>query len=347
MLQSYGQSKGTIIMKDGLKSQGFIDFDPKLPDHVQFSRMRNGSSLTYNLQELEGFTLQNGKKYAVKTVSVDGTPLSLFVEVIGDSAFFYLKRDKVFFKPSNISEQITEKELLPYLQSITASSAKWHDDLHLFKLKPNSLRYFAKNIEASKSPTVLFPSAGVFSSFNRSVITIQHSWLNVAPLSPAEATSYNIGAGAFADLPLWKVNNLSVQTEASYGKMRFNGTLASEDARYDYKVNLDFAMLSLLPKYSLSLPKFRVFAQAGLNVMHILESDSHAMEALTEGDNVWLRDISSSPIESETLYGLGVSAGISYFYRPKHYISLGISQNKFYSKHFNISNQSVTASINL
>lgn len=346
-LQSYGQSKGTIIHKGGTKSQGFIGFDPQNPVQVQFSRMREGSSITYTSQELTGFLLQNGKKYAVENIRIDGTPLPVFVEVIGDSTFFYLKRDRAFFKPSSVFEQIQEDELLPYLQSLTAPSASWYNELHLFKLKANSLRYFAKNKEAGKTPTVLFPSAGVFSSFNRSVITIQHSWLDAAPLSPAEAISYNISAGAFANLPLWKVNNLSVQTQGSYGKMRFNGTLASEDARYDYKVDLDFAMLSLLPKYSLSLPKFRVFALAGLNVMYILKSDSQGLEALTEGDNVWLRDIPSSPVDSKTLYGFEAGVGISYFYRPKHSISLGISQSKFYSKHFNISNQSVTASINL
>ncbi|OKL39209.1 hypothetical protein A3841_04510 [Pontibacter flavimaris] len=345
-LQSFGQSsKGFIIKKGGEYNEGFISFDHRQPWQIQFNRFRQGSSMLYSSEQLAGFKLKDGKNFVTKTILADGKPLHIFIEVLGDSTFFYFRRDNVFLKPSSASEQIREQDLLPYLRSLTAPSDSWYDELHLFKLKPKALRYFVNNRAEGKSPTIMFSSVGVFSSFNRSVLTSKGSWLEGND-SPVKATSLNISAGAFADLPLWSVNNLSVQTQASYGKMRFNETTTGRDTRYDYKVDLDYASLSLLPKYSHTLSKLRLFAQAGPSVTYILQSDTQAVKAVTEGDKVWLH-LAPSLVSSEVMFGFEAGAGISYFYLPRHYVSVGISQGNTFSKQFHISNQSLTVSLNL
>lgn len=278
---------------------------------------------------------------------MEGKPQRLFVEVIGDSTFFYVQRDKAFFKNTETIEQINKKDLLPYLRSLTSASAKWNPELHLFRLRRNSLRYFASNNAAGKSPTVLFVSGGLFSSFNRSTLSTEISLLNAVQPGPVDATSENISAGIFADLPVWPVNNLSLHAQGSYGKMRFNETRTSPNTRYDFKVDLDFARLSLMPQYTISFSKLRLFAHAGPSVLYFLRTDSQALKTTIERDNVWPAFVTGVPVSTHTMLGLEAGAGVSFFYLPQHYLSLGISQASSFGKHFNISSQSVTVSTNL
>ncbi|RDV16999.1 hypothetical protein DXT99_00320 [Pontibacter diazotrophicus] len=309
--------------------------------------MRGGTPRTYSVDELTGFGFQDSTTFAPKTVQLEGKPQRLFVEIIGDSTFFYLQRDKAFFKTTKTVEQINKKDLLPYLQSLTSASAKWNSDLHLFRLKRNSLRYFAGNNAAGKTPTVLFVSGGLFTSFNRSTLSTEITLLNKGQSGPVAATSANISAGIFADLPIWPVNNLSLHAQGNYGKMRFNETRTFPDTRYDFKVDLDFARLSLMPQYTLSFSKLRLFAQAGPSVLCFLKTDSQALETITEGDNIWPALVKGVPVSKGFMFGLEAGAGIGFFYLPKHYFSLSISQANSFGKHFNISNQSVTVSTNL
>lgn len=309
--------------------------------------MRGGTPRTYSVEELSGFGFKDSTTFVPKTIQLEGKPQRLFIEVIGDSTFFYLQRDKAFFKNTGTIEQINRKDLLPYLQSLSSASAKWNHELHLFRLKRNSLRYFASNNAAGKSPTVLFASGGLFTSFNRSTLSAEIPSFNAGQPTPIEATSENISAGIFADKPVWPVNNLSLHAQASYGKMRFYGTSEFPKTRYDFKVDLDFARLSVMPQYTLRFSKLRLFAQAGPSVLYFLKSDSQALRALTEGDNVWLTFIPGVPVSNRTMYGFEAGAGASFFYLPQRYLSIDISQANSYSKRFNISNQSVTVSTNL
>ncbi len=352
-LQGFGQSHGFIIEGDSVYSDGFIRYDHLRPHEIRFSNIRRGTPITYTVNELTGFGFQDSTIYVSKNLRLNDTQQRLFVEVLGDSTFFYLQRDKAFFKNTSTLERLSKVDLLPHLQSLTPPGARWNNELHLFRLKRNSLRYFANNLAAGKAPTVHFTSIGAFTGFNRSTFSVKDAWLNATSFDKLESTSNNIRAGVFADLPFWAVNNLSLQAQGSYGKMRFNKTEFIPGTRYDFKVDFDFAWLSLMPKYSLRYPKFRLLAQAGPSVLYFLKKDSRALETLTESDKVWVNLLDGLPVDSNKRLGLKASigfeagAGISFFYLPKHYLSLGISQSNTYGEQFSIRNQSVTISLNL
>ncbi|WP_347157857.1 outer membrane beta-barrel protein [Pontibacter chitinilyticus] len=346
--QGFGQSKGYIIKGESVYTQGYIHFNTQEPQEVKFSFMRDGTPRTYTVEELTGFGFLDSTTYAAKTIVQDGKPQRLFVEVIGDSAFLYLERDQAFFKHTKAPEQIYQKDLLSYLQSLTNSSEKWYPQLHLFQLKRNSLRYFGRYKQAAKQPAIPFYSRGLFTSFNIATLHTQSNTQQPAFADPLETASPNISIGGFVNLPLWSVRNLALQAQASYGKMRFNETKQLPKARYDIKLDLDFARLSLMPQYTLSSSKtFRLFVQAGPSAIYLLKSESEGLESIEEGDNVWTSPIAGLPVTSKAMFGYEAGVGLSFFYLPQHYLSLGLNHSAIHGRNFNISNQSLTVSVNL
>lgn len=344
------QKKGFVIESDKTHLDGFIRYDHKKPWEVEYINHHRNTSLTFTIDEVTSFGYKDSTVYTRQTLTVDGTPKQVFVEVIGDSAFYYFQRDGLYFRGKDTLEVMKEADLLPYLQSLSHPAATWRNELHLFKLKREPLRYFAKYNAAGKSPTVLFSNYGIFVGFNRSVLTTERI------LSPNEqekaalhATSDNISVGGFADIPAWPFRNLSLYMKGSYGKMRFSQTVPTPTVTHDVRIRLDYGLLSVMPKYTVSYSRLRLSAFAGPGALYMIKYDKEAMQAVVEGRKVSLTHDAPYGLDASfpVMFGFEAGAQASFFYLPKHYISLGISSANVFSRQFDISNTALTVSANL
>ncbi|MFT2008903.1 outer membrane beta-barrel protein [Pontibacter sp. 13R65] len=346
MFNSPDDTKGFIV-QGKTYTQGFVYFDPAKPAQVEFSTSRGGKLTTYTTDDVSEFAYdESRRKYLAKTVTHNGQQRKVFVEIIREESLYYMHNEKLFLHDDNGLQTLTKESLLPYLKSVTEPSASWNKELNLIKLRRNSLNYFARNQAEGKSPTVMFTHFGLFLSNNTSVLQPSSGAASKTTHRFKQTSSQNVGAGLYADLPAWPLNNLSLYTQLGFGKMRFNETINSQSTRYDTKINMDFIRFAIQPKYTLSFSKLRLFAQAGPTANYNVKRESQGLERTVSGDRVYYSRAASLPIK-EWILGLEAGAGVSYFFVPNHYVALQVSQAKNFSSHFNISNQAITVSVSL
>ncbi|WP_187261672.1 outer membrane beta-barrel protein [Pontibacter beigongshangensis] len=340
------EAKGFIV-KDNIYTQGFLYFNKNQPAQVAFSTGRHGTLTTYTADELTEFGIDADRiKYLANTVVLEGESRRVFVEEILRGSLFYLHSEKTFYRNSDPMEPLSKETVAAHITSLSAPATRWNSDFHLLRPKPQPVRYFARNLDTGKSPTTMFTHIGLFVSFNTSTLTPAKFTTYKAIQKLDQATSANMSAGVYADFPFWAFNNWSFLTQAAYGKMRFAETVESQNTRYDMRLNLDYARLALMPKYTLSFSKLRLFANAGPTFTYHLKHDSQGRQAVLEGQKVYVSEQPGFSVK-QAMLGLEGGAGISYFFLPKHYLSLQFSQSKSYSRYFNVSNQSVRVSVNL
>ncbi|WP_188501767.1 outer membrane beta-barrel protein [Pontibacter amylolyticus] len=348
---SWAQSKGYIVQGDTAYTDGYIQFDWRKPFQVEFQRAKKSPVETYAANKLTEFGYIDSTRYAAREVVYFGEKRMVFLrELAGGALNLYEvhgEGGKQFYLNNSHLTQLTKENLQTNLQQYAATSPSWQRQLPRVRLSEHSLRYFARNINQGRKPRMSMLSFGAVASFNRSTMQLKADAYPENGFGEYSMTSENAEAGLFVEAPVWQVNNLSLMSQLSYGKMEYVSTHISSPLDQHIKLTLDFLKLSVAPRYYLNANKVSFYVEAGPELFYVKEQSSRLVEAKHKNSTTSIHEHEDVFPLQKASFSMMAGAGLQYFYLPKHYINLGLGTGQVIGKGYAINNFSTSIRINL
>lgn len=348
---SWAQSKGYIVQGDTSYTDGYIQFDRRKPFQVDFQRAKKSPVETYAANELTEFGYIDSTRYMAREVEYFGEKRMLFLRELTEGELNLYEAHgeggKQFYLDNSTLTQLTKENLQTNLQPYAVSSPSWQRQLPRVRLSEQSLRYFARNINKGKNPRMSMLSYGVVASFNRSTMRVASNAYSENGFGEYSMTSENAEAGIFVESPVWQVNNLSIVSQVSYGKMDYTSTHISASLDQHTKLAFDFLRLSITPRYYLNANRVSFYVEAGPELFYVAEQSSRLLQARHIKNSTSIHEHEDVFQLQKASFGMVAGAGLQIFYLPKHYINLGLGTGHVVGKGYTINNFSTSIRVNL
>lgn len=348
---SRAQFKGYIVQGDTAYTDGYIQFDRRKPFQVEFQKAKKSPVVTYAAHEITEFGYIDSTKYAAHEVVYFGEKRMVFLRELAEGKLnLYEVRGeegKQFYLENSGLTLLTKENLQMNLQQYAANSPYWQRQLPSVRLSEESLRYFARNTNKGRNPKMSMFSFGAVASFNHSTIQLKADAFPENGFGEYSMTSENAEAGVFVEAPVWHVNNLSIISQLSYGKMEYTATHISSPLDQHVKLVLDFLKLSVTPRYYLNANKVSFYVEAGPELFYVTEQSSKLLEAKHKNSTTSIHEHQDVFRLQKASFSMMAGAGLQYFYLPKHYINLGLGTGQVVGKGYSINNISTSIRVNL
>jgi hypothetical protein len=348
-ITAQAQKRGYILIGKTAYYGGLIHFDKRNPSQVKFQNTRHDDFKIFKAADLTEFGYQDSTKFVPR--QAPELAQTIFMEQLAEGELTILMahtdEGKVFFIEQDNLQQLRKDNLRAHIAPHADFSSIWQQQLPLVRISKPSLAYFGRNVNKKRQARMSASNYGLAIGANISTIrlTFEAHQFNIS--SKYSMVSENMDAGLFFEMPIWRVNNLSIINTLSYGKMEFATSNSNNTLYQDINLQSEFIKLSSTPRYYLNANRLGLFLEAGGEFMYQVDRSSHYFHALHSNGYSSFYESDSLIEMPKTIFGYKAGAGLQFRYAPKHHINIGIHHGYAYRQYFSIQNLSISTQLNI
>lgn len=329
----YAQKDGYIVKGDTAYALGKIRFYPGMYKIVEFSAGKDKFE-TYNADQLSEFGYDDSTRYFSKQVYFQDKHQQVFLELLerGNVNLYRLHApEETFFLGSDSLVLVKKDDLENHLKIYADSCERRKDQHKLVRYEKKSLSHYISNLNSGKCKPAPFISYGPVIRYTSSKISLSDASHPDNHWGSYSIKASDFYAGIFIEKPVWRVENLSIQSQLLFGKQKFYKEFISKDLNEDVIIEQSNLQLDVSPMYKLAVGKLRPYVFIGGSITYSLQSESYIFQAHKKVNVITFEKNHQAVNAGKLHYGFNLGAGTQYFYKYNKYIALEIGCASLYS----------------